>query len=437
MIPVVLLLAASSVANMAAQQVQPAKGFVPSEELNKRLPKWLRFSAEYRARLEGFTGGGFKRNSDDLYLLNRFRINMKIQTSSWLKFNFQGQDARVFWKNQRPAGPPFKDTMDLRMAYVEVGDLENKALGLRVGRQELAFGEQRLVGHVSWLNTARTFDAARAAFRYHGYRLDAFASTVVNIRTGAFNESSPGDNFHGVYGGIEKLIPRAVIEPYLFWRLAPNQPTEKGTRDSLDFKTVGFRWVGKIPGNFDYDTEMARQSGSLGTDTIRAWAGHWLVGYTFIEARYKPRLILEYNYASGDEDPRDGKRATFDQLYPTAHDKYGLADQVGWRNIHDLRYGVEFKPQAKWLVTSSYHSWWLASARDALYSAGGVPIARVADGSAGRRVGQELDFQAFYTLSKQIQIGSGFSHIFPGAFLKKATPGKSFNFPYVMFTYAF
>ena len=26
---------------------------------------------------------------------------------------------------------------------------------------------------------------------------------------------------------------------------------------------------------------------------------------------------------------------------------------------------------------------------------------------------------------------------FPGDFLKKATPGKSYNFPYVMFTYAF
>ena len=50
------------------------------------------------------------------------------------------------------------------------------AVAVRVGRQELAFGEQRLVGHVSWLNTARTFDGARATFAAsarHGRRICA------------------------------------------------------------------------------------------------------------------------------------------------------------------------------------------------------------------------------------------------------------------------
>jgi hypothetical protein len=182
---------------------------------------------------------------------------------------------------------------------------------------------------------------------------------------------------------------------------------------------------------------VAGQTGAFAADNVRAWAGHWLVGYTIAGARYKPRLVAEYNYASGDEDPRDGRRETFDQLYPTGHDKYGLADQVGWRNIHHLRSGIEFKPRAKWLVTGSYHSWWLASARDALYSASGAAIARSADGSAGRRVGQEADLQAIYTLSRQVQVGGGLAHIFPGTFLKKTTPGKPFTFPYLMFSYAF
>jgi hypothetical protein len=81
------------------------------------------------------------------------------------------------------------------------------------------------------------------------------------------------------------------------------------------------------------------------------------MGYTAPAIRYKPRFVLEYNYASGDGDSKDGKRGTFDQLYPTAHDKYGLADQVGWRNIHDARLGVEFKPRAKWLVSIITIGW--------------------------------------------------------------------------------
>jgi hypothetical protein len=432
-----VLLSAAIVA-MAAYGQQPAQtAFVPSEELNKELPKWLRFSGDYRARLEGFTGGAFKPDNSDAYLLNRFRINMMIKPVSWLKFYAQGQDARVFGKNQKPAAPPFQDTMDLRMAYVEIGEAEKGFAFMRVGRQELVFGEQRLLGHLNWVNVARTFDAVRATFHYKGYRLDAFASSVVNIRDGEFNKRSDGNNLHGLYGGMEKLVPKALIEPYLLWRLAPRLTTEAGARGNLDFRTVGFRWVGKLPLNFDYGTEIARQVGSLATDDIGAWAGHWVIGYTAGKIPYKPRFVGEYNYASGDRDPRDGKRGTFDQLYPTPHNLYGLADQIGWRNIHHLRTGVEFKPRPKWAVSSFYHSYWLASARDALYGASGAAVARSIDGTAGTRVGQELDGQFMYTLSKQVQIGAGYAHFFTGEFLKKTTPGKAYNSPYLMVAYAF
>src|SRR5262249_11624548 len=109
-----------------AQQAATHADFVPSEELNKQFPRWLRFSAEFRTRLEGFTGGGFRAANADDYLLTRLRINMHIQPAHWLKFEFQGQDARVFGKNQRPAAPPFQDTLDVRLAYVQVGDPEHK-----------------------------------------------------------------------------------------------------------------------------------------------------------------------------------------------------------------------------------------------------------------------------------------------------------------------
>src|SRR5438270_721834 len=80
--------------------------------------------------------------------------------------------------------------------------------------------------------------------------------------------------------------------------------------------------------------EAAAQFGSIGADTIRAWASHWTAGFTFGDARGTPRVFGEYNYASGDDNHHDGLRQTFDQLYATGHDKFGLADQVGWRNIH-------------------------------------------------------------------------------------------------------
>ena len=99
--------------------------------------------------------------------------------------------------------------------------------------------------------------------------------------------------------------------------------TESGTRGRLESVTVGARWVGKLPAGLDYNTEMALQRGSLASDDISACAGHWLVGRT-TGTKATLRLSGEYNYASGDSDPTDGRRNTFDgKLYPTGHDKYG------------------------------------------------------------------------------------------------------------------
>ena len=83
--------------------------------------------------------------------------------------------------------------------------------------------------------------------------------------------------------------------------------------------------------------------GSLGTDDVQR-LGRPLAAPRVAAGRTPPCVSGEYNYASGDADPTDGTRGTFDQLYPTPHDKYGLADQVGWRNIHHVRAGVELTP---------------------------------------------------------------------------------------------
>jgi hypothetical protein len=409
----------------------------PTDHLNENLPPFIKLSGEYRMRVEGVTGSAFRADANDAYSLSRVRLNLTLAPKPWLRTVFQGQDAQVFGKNPKPDGPPFEDTFDLRQAYAEIGRQEGNSFELRVGRQELVFGEQRLVGHVSWLNTARSFDAVRAAYRHKNFRIDAFAASVVNVREGEFNKRVGGNNFHGVYTSFTSVVPRAVIEPYVFWRLGRGLRSEAGVLSKLDFKTVGFRWAGKLPANFDYGVEMAAQTGSLGPDDVQAWGGHWVAGYTFAKPTSKPRLFLEYNFATGDEDSSDQKREGFDQLYPTPHDKTGLADQVGWKNIHHVRGGLELKPSAKLSTSASYHSWWLANTHDGLYSVSGALVARVANGSAGRHVGQEIDVQATYPLSPHLQIAPGFSHIFPGTFLKQATPGKAYNLGYLMLTYQF
>jgi hypothetical protein len=410
----------------------------PTDELNKELPKWLRFSGEFRARLEGFSGGGFKPDSSDAYYLNRIRLALTVQPVSWIKLFAQTQDARVAFKNTKPSAPPYQNTFDLYQGYLELGDSEKGVIGVRTGRQELNFGDQRLIGSADWNNTARSFDAVRLTLHpVSGVRVDAFSSSVVVATDGTFDHHHAGDDLHGRYGGLEKLVPNATIEPYVLWRVSPRIKDEEGVVANLSEFTTGYRWVGKLPLGFDYGAEMDLQRGGLGADRVRAWAGHWVAGYTIASLAYKPRLLLEYNYASGDDNAKDGVRGTFDQLYPTAHNKYGLLDQVGWKNIKDLRTGVEMKPAKRWSTAAIFHDWYLADPHDALYSAASAVIARNPAGVLATHVGEELDAQASFVMNRAMTIAFGFGHLFPGEFLQKATPGKSYNFPYLMFTYAF
>src|SRR5262249_371178 len=157
------------------------------------------------------------------------------------------------------------------------------------------------------------------------------------------NVPEPGTIFYGVNITVTGVVPRVTIEPYLFARRAPNQPTELGGRAVIHSATFGTRVIAAVQ-PFDLSVEMAGQRGAIGSDAVPAWAGHWAVGFTPARAPWKPRLSGEYNYASGDDQPRDGRRETFDQLYPTNHDKYGLADQIGWKNLHHVRGGVELRP---------------------------------------------------------------------------------------------
>lgn len=410
--------------------------YAGSRELNRSLPGWLRFGGEERVRFEAFSNGGFQPGNDDGYVLQRFRLNMNIQPVAWLKFKFQAQDARVFFKEAKPYAAPFQDTWNLRMAFVELGDFKNDPVTVRVGRQEINLGDERLVGSTNWSNTARTFDAARVRFRRGKLRLDAFASSVVVLKDGDVGEVRPGNNLHGLYGGLEDVLPGATIEPYVLWRLAPRLRSETGAIGNQDMKTAGVRWVGRAA-RLDYSVEMALQRGSLGPDSISAWAGHWVAGYNWTAGAWKLRYMNEYNYATGDRDPNDGRRNTFDQLYPTAHDKYGLADQVGWKNIHHVRTGLEVQPRAKWSVAVRHNWYWLADAHDALYNTSSTAIARMPDGSAGRYVGHELDAVGAYKFARQLHLGAGLGHLFPGRFLKEASPGRAYTSPYLFVDYLF
>jgi hypothetical protein len=144
----------------------------------------------------------------------------------------------------------------------------------------------------------------------------------------------------------------------------------------------------------------------------------------------KPRAFWQADYASGDKNPTDGVHGTFDTMYPTAHDRFGMTDLFGWQNIIAERAGLTIEPRRRWTVTAQYLDFWLASANDALYNTSGGVIVRDTSGKSGTHIGQEADAYTWYELNRHINVGVGVGHLMGGRFLQKLEKGPNYNYPY-------
>ncbi len=88
-------------------------------------------------------------------------------------------------------------------------------------------------------------------------------------------------------------------------------------------------------------------------------------------------LAPAYDYASGSQNPTGGHYyTTFNQLFAFSHYYLGWLDLVARQNIQDFNTHLYLYP-TKWIrFWLQYHHFELANAHDALYNAGGKPIAR-------------------------------------------------------------
>ena len=426
--------------NKAADNHDPR--LFPVELLDKTLPGWLQFGGEYRARVEGEYNIKWGTNKD-LYLLNRFRLSSTIQPVKWFRAVAELQDARLLFGNGFVARTPsFEDTWQLWQGYVEFGTPNNGGwANLKIGRQVLEFGDARVIGPSNWTNTARSFDAVLLDLHHANSKVSIFASSVVIQRTGVFNHHEQGNNLYGVYGSLKDLVPNATFEPYVLWRVAPNNRilTASAFPGNLSEVTLGVRLAGSLPRAFDYNVEMQRQTGSVGSRSLSAWAGYWSVGKTLHSVPTTPRLYFESNYATGTKNPNGNTWGTYDMIYPSEHDKLGFADQIGKRNIKHIRVGIEerFGTRRKFTLREAYMNFWLATTHDGLFSNSGTPLLPAAPAARAGHVAQELDLIGTYHLDKKIEAGLGYARIFAGGYLKAVTPGRDYGYPFVYVDYTF
>ena len=382
------------------------------------------------------------RDVDNAYLLHRIKPHVGY-TAEWFSAFVEGRASGSTGDDRNPnaeSDGPF----DLHQAYVTVGNHKEFPLSLKVGRQELIYGDERVIGAFGWNNIGRVFDAAKLRWQTPWFGADFFSGRVILPRDNYFNMPNDYDWFSGMYAG-SKLIPKQITEFYVLSRnTAPGSLRAYGTAlpslpSPRDIYTVGVRMKsnpGEL-GGWDYLTELMGQFGHFndppksGDRSLEhlAYALVFAGGYTWTDAPWTPRLGLEYDYASGDSDPTDDKHETFENLFPTNHKFYGYMDLFSLQNLHDVRVQSSFKPLPRLTLLAEGHAFWLADTHDSLYTVAGARrggIGTTAGNGYGINpnydsfVGTELDVISTYAFSPQGTIELGYGRFFRGDYVKQS-----------------
>ena len=426
----------------------------------------LRYESKQGSAVAGVAGStdfrdhGSEMNND--YLLSRIRLHAGY-TDKWWSVYVEGRSSTAYDDARYATAPaaglvtnkgdgPESDTIDLHQAYLTLGNHKEFPLSLKVGRQELSYGEERLVGAFAWNNIGRVFDAAKARWQTEYFGADFFTSRTVIPEDGKFNVDNDYDFFSGMYANVLK-VPKNTLEVYFLARNASRQAAlaepspQFGQPSARDIYTAGGRLKSK-PGElgaWDYTLEGAYQFGDF-VDARLAGAPRlkqdaFMVsaqgGYTFADAWGSPRLGLEYDFASGDNNPNDGTHGTFENLFPTNHKFYGYMDFFSLQNLHDVRGILQIKPAPRVSLAVEGHGFWLADTHDNLYTVAGAARGGLVATPAGNGfginpgyssfVGTEVDLVAGYALTRFAQLEAAYCHFFTGKYIQDSLHSAAFG----------
>ena len=399
------------------------------------LPSWLQIGGQIRGRFENTSGTSLINSNPDAYYLSRLRVDLGLKPAPWLRLYVQAQDARVGAYNTAPASTTYYNPMDLRQGYIELNYEGAVAATLRAGRQELAFGGERLIGPADW-GMSRTFDAVDLSLTRGRAALDLMAGSAVQIDNARFDRHKPGEHFYGAYGSIKSLLPGMTVEPYVLFKQNLVIKSEAGISGDAILASPGVRLTGKLRGGFDYTGEAVIQHGSWSADRISARAATGVAGWTVAGVAWQPRFSAEYNYASGDPTAKDGNRNTFDQFYPSNHSYYGMVDQFGWKNMKNYRFGFDFVARKKLKVRADFNEFYLATVQDSFYGSSGSSVVLNRKATSAH-VGTGINTLAVYQWTKIWKFGAGVGHLYAGDYLKQSGHASGYTYPYVMFAGSF
>src|SRR5688572_9957171 len=110
---------------------------------------------------------------DNAYFLHRIKPRVGY-TAEWFNVLVEGRSSGSTGDDRDP-NPESDGPIDLHQGYVYVGNHKEFPLSLKVGRQELIYGDERVIGAFNWNNIGRVFDAAKVRWQNQYFAADIFS----------------------------------------------------------------------------------------------------------------------------------------------------------------------------------------------------------------------------------------------------------------------
>ena len=428
-----------------------------------KAPEWLRFAGEYRLRYESLDGqfraGG---SGGDQALASRLSLKAAVDYQA-TTVGGELMDSRQFLNDSgSPLGTGHVNALEPMQAYVrfnlDAAINEGRHASLTLGRQTFDLGSRRLFARNRYRNTINAFNGVRAQWSVSDeHQLQAIWFLPLHRRPTARaslldNDAQPDREafdfqFWGLFWESSGLPFDSTGEFYLFGLHERDAATRASRNRRL--VTPGFRIHRKpAAGAWDWQFENVVQLGrsrasSAGADTTdlthTAHLHHLTAGYTF-DVNWRPRVALQYDFASGDRSPADGQNNRFDPLFGGNRFDYGPTGIYGSfarRNINSPGLRFTVKPHSKVEFMAAHRLHWLASAKDSWNISG----LRDTTGAAGNHVGQQTEVRARWdALPGNLRIEAGAARLFAGRFIKNApnaTGQRDTTYGYIQATLKF
>jgi hypothetical protein len=230
---------------------------------------------------------------------------------------------------------------DLHQGYLQlVTPWRGSEFGVRAGRQEIALGNERLVGAVNWSNTGRTYDGARVFLAPRGpagadrWSATGFAAVMEeNGRRfgGAMTPgaAAPDHLILGAYANHGAAGKPGADVTVLYDGGARYRSYANSHRTTADARVRA-----PLPLAFRIELEGALQTGAqsyvpaTGTPTAQSVRA-WLAGARVARAVGRGTATAGVDLLSGDDSPTDARYSAFGTMFGTNHPFYGLLDVIG------------------------------------------------------------------------------------------------------------